>query len=356
MKLFESFRLGNLTLKNRLVMAPMTRSRAPGNLPNELMAEYYAQRSGAGLIITEGTSPSLNGLGYARIPGLFNSAQIEGWKKTTTAVHAKDSRIFVQLMHTGRASHPANMPAGAKIVAPSAIALTGQIWTDSQGMQPYPVPSAMTKEEIQTAIREYAHSAECAIQAGFDGVELHSANGYLMNQFLHPFANQRTDEYGGSDEKRMRFVLEVARETVKRIGGNRVGIRISPNGQFNDLGPYPGAEKFYGTLAQELAKIGLVYIHVVDHQAMGAPEVGVSVKKAIREGFRGTYILSGGYTAERAERDLAQGLGELVAFGRPFIPNPDLDVKLKKNLPLRAPNFDTFYTPGPAGYTDYPTG
>lgn len=356
MKLFESVRLGNITLKNRLAMAPMTRSRAPGHVPNELMAEYYEQRSGAGLIITEGTSPSMNGLGYARIPGLFNSAHVEGWKKTTSAVHAKDSRIFIQLMHTGRASHPANMPAGSKILAPSAIGLSGQIWTDEHGMQPYPVPSAMTTEEIQTAVREYGESAEFAIQAGFDGIELHSANGYLLNQFLHPNANTRTDQYGGSAENRMRFVLEVARETAKRIGGHRVGIRLSPNGQFNDLAPYPGAEKFYGDLASELSKIGLVYIHVVDHSAMGSPEVGASVKKAIRDHFRGVYILSGGYTAETAERDLAHGLGEIVAFGRPFIPNPDLDVKLKKNLPLRAPNFDTFYTPGPAGYTDYPTG
>ncbi len=353
MKLFETANLGKLKLKNRVVMSPMTRSRAIGNIPNDVMALFYSQRVGAGLLITEGTSPSPNGLGYARIPGLFNNAQVEGWKKVTQAVHGKEGKIFLQIMHTGRASHPLNMAADAKVLAPSAARLSGQMWTDSKGLQDYPVPSEMTVAEIQAAVEEYAKCAELAIQAGFDGVELHGANGYLLEQFLNPAVNKRTDGYGGASEGRMRFALEVAAAAVKKIGAERVGIRVSPYGVFNDTGSFDGIDAFYAELSKKLSALGLLYIHVVDHSGMGAPPVSPEVKRLIRENFKGAYILSGSYDAERAERDLQDGKGDLVAFGRPFIANPDLVDKLKNKTPLKQPDQTKFYTAGPEGYTDY---
>lgn len=353
MKLFEPATLGKLKLKNRVVMAPMTRSRAIGNVPNDIMAEFYRQRAGAGLLITEGTSPSPNGLGYARIPGLFNATQAEGWKKVTQAVHGGGGKIFLQIMHTGRASHPFNLPAGAKVLAPSAVRLSGQMWTDSKQLQDYPVPQEMTVADIQNAVAEYANAAELAVQAGFDGIELHGANGYLIEQFLNPAANKRTDAYGGSAEGRMRFALEVAEAVVKKIGGDRVGIRVSPYGVFNDTGPFDGIDAFYAELARKLSALGLLYIHIVDHSAMGAPPVSPEVKRLIRENFKGICILSGGYDADRAESDLAAGKADLVAFGRPFIANPDLVEKLRGKLPLNQPDQSKFYTVGPEGYTDY---
>lgn len=353
MKLFEPLRLGRIELRNRIVMAPMTRSRAIGNVPNDLMARYYGQRADAGLLITEGTSPSPNGLGYPRIPGLFDEAQVRGWRLVTKAVHEKSGRIFLQIMHTGRVSHPANMPAGARILAPSAVRLSGQMWTDAHGLQDYPVPQEMTEAEIRAAVKEYARAAELAIQAGFDGVELHSANGYLLEQFLNPAANRRTDGYGGTAEGRMRFVLEVAKAVADKIGGDRAGIRISPYGVFNDMGSFEGIDSFYELLSRKLSALGLVYIHVVDHTGMGAPPVSPEVKSLVRQSFKGAYVLSGSYDADRAERDLAAGKGDLVAFGRPFIANPGLVEMLRRKAPLRQPDASKFYTPGPEGYTDY---
>jgi N-ethylmaleimide reductase len=351
--LFTPATLGKLPLKNRVVMAPMTRSRATGNLPNELMAKYYAQRADAGLIITEGVSPSPNGLGYARIPGLFSPAQIAGWKLTTDAVHGKGGKIFVQLMHTGRVSHPANMPAGSKILAPSALALGGEMWTDGSGMQPHPAPAAMNEDEIASTIAEYAHAAKNAIEAGFDGVELHGANGYLIDQFLNSATNQRTDQWGGSVENRIRFAVEVARATVAAIGADRVGMRVSPYGVFNGTAPDAKMDVLYLKLVDALNELGLVYIHIVDHSAMGAPEVSPELKAKIRASFKGKYILSGGYDAARASADLDAQKGDLVAFGRPFISNPDLVGKLQSGAALTPPDAATFYTPGEKGYTDY---
>ncbi|WP_413294977.1 alkene reductase [Bdellovibrio sp. HCB185ZH] len=351
--LFEPIQLGRIKLQNRLVMAPMTRSRAIGNLANDMMVKYYADRASAGLIISEGISPSPNGLGYARIPGLFNQEQAASWKKVTDAVHAKGGHIFAQLMHTGRASHPDNLPPGAKIVAPSAIALSGKIWTDTKQEQPYTTPNEMTIEEVKSTIQEYIKSAELAIQAGFDGVELHGANGYLIEQFLNPKSNKRTDMYGGSDENRMRFVLEIANGTVEKIGGDRLGIRVSPYGVFNDTGAFEGIENFYSTLAQKFSDLGMVYIHVVDHSAMGAPPVNPEIKKLIQQSFKGLYITSGGYDEKRAEQDLLDKKGDLVAIGRPFISNPDLVAKLKEGKPLTPYDHTTFYTPGEKGYNDY---
>jgi N-ethylmaleimide reductase len=351
--LFTTTTLGTLQLKNRVVMAPMTRSRATGNVPNELMAKYYGMRADAGLIVTEGTSPSANGLGYARIPGLFSDEQMQGWKLTTDAVHANGGKIFVQLMHTGRVSHPANMAAGTRIVAPSALALTGDMWTDSSGMQPYPVPEEMSEADISAAIAEYANASRLAIEAGFDGVELHGANGYLIDQFFNTATNQRTDRWGGSIENRIRFAVEVAKASVAAIGAERIGMRISPYGAFNGAAPDAGMDAMYLRLVEELNKLGLVYIHIVDHSAMGAPEVSPVLKANIRSAFKGRYILSGGYDAARANADLDANRGDLVAFGRPFISNPDLVQKLLSGAALTVPDFDTFYTPGEKGYTDY---
>ena len=351
--LFTPTQLGSLPLKNRIVMAPLTRSRAIGNLPNELMAQYYRLRAEAGLIITEGTSPSPNGLGYARIPGLFNEEQVQGWRRVTDGVHQAGGRIFVQLMHTGRVSHPANMPAGASVLAPSPIAVPGEMWTDSEGMQPHPVPLEMSEADIAHSIAEYAASAKLAIAAGFDGVELHAANGYLIDQFLNTASNQRHDRWGGSVENRIRFAVEVARATVAAIGAERVGMRISPYGVFNAQVPDAEMDTLYLRLIDELNTLGLHYIHVVDHSAMGAPEVSSALKAELRAAFDGQYILSGGYDVARADADLDAQRGDLVAFGRPFISNPDLVAKLKSGQELVAPDFATYYTPGEKGYTDY---
>ncbi len=352
-KLLSTFNLGPIPLKNRVVMAPMTRSRAYQGVPTALMATYYGQRTEAGLMITEGTAPSANGLGYARIPGCFNKDQIHGWQAVTNAVHKEGSRIFLQMMHCGRVSHPANMLPGAKILAPSAIGLKGTMYTDSLQNQPYPLPKAMTEADVIDTIQEYADSASMAVQAGFDGVELHAANGYLVEQFINPSANQRQDRWGGSIENRCRFALEVCSKVASAVGKAKVGIRISPYGVFNDMAPYPDIDATYGYLVKEINKLGLAYIHIVDHSSMGSPAVPLSIKQMIRSDFKGALILSGGYHAERAEADLSLGLGDLVSFGRPFISNPKLVSKFKTKSPLKDPDFATFYTPGPSGYTDY---
>ena len=351
--LFTPATLGKLQLKNRVVMSPMTRSRATGNVPNELMKKYYADRANAGLIITEGTSPSANGLGYARIPGMFSDEQVKGWKQVTDAVHAKGGKIFIQLMHTGRVSHPANLASNARIHAPSALAAPGEMWTDSNGMQPHPVPAEMSEADIALTIAEYANASKRAIEAGFDGVELHGANGYMIEQFLNTATNQRTDKWGGSVENRIRFAVEVAKATVTAIGADRVGMRISPYGVFNGTATDPKTDALYLRLVEELNNLGLAYIHVVDHSSMGAPEVSAELKAKIRANFKGKYILSGGYDAARANADLDAQKGDLVAFGRPFISNPDLVQKLQNGTALTAPDPGSFYTPGEKGYTDY---
>jgi N-ethylmaleimide reductase len=354
-KLLTSYKLGKAELKNRVVMSPMTRSRAIGNVPNELIAEYYKQRSGAGLIITEGTSPSPNGLGYSRIPGIFSKDQVEGWKKVTTAVHGNGGKIFVQLMHTGRISHELNLPAGAKVLAPSAVKPAGQMWTDQKQMLDFPVPSEMTSNDIAVTKKEFVDAAKNAIEAGFDGVELHGANGYLLEQFLSPVSNVRKDNYGGSIENRCKFVLEVTEAVAEAIGKEKTGIRLSPYGVASDMPHYPEIDATYKYLAEHLYKIGIVYIHLVDHSAMGAPPVSPDLKKLIRNTFKNTLILSGGYDLEKAENDLKENKGELVAFGRPFLNNPDLVDRFKNGWPLSQElDFNLFYTPGEKGYTDYP--
>ena len=352
--LYSQTSLGPLTLQNHLVMGPLTRSRAAGNIPNELMMEYYAQRGSAGLIITEGTSPSPNGLGYPRIPGIFSPPQVEGWKRITDAVHAKGAKMFVQLMHCGRIAHPLNLPAGTRVLAPSAVMASGEMFTDDEGWKPHPVPQAMTGEDITATIAEYAQAAGNAVTAGFDGIELHSANGYLLEQFIRPNTNQRTDGYGGPIENRARFVLEVVEAVIGAIGKDKVGIRLSPFGVFNDMPSYDAMETDYAYLAQQLDASGLVYIHLVDHSSMGAPSVPDAIKETFRTVFKRTLILSGGYDAKRAESDLATGKCDLIAVGRPFLANPDLVDRWKTGAAVNEPDMDTFYTPGPKGYTDYP--
>jgi N-ethylmaleimide reductase len=354
-KLMSPYRLGDIELKNRIVMAPMTRSRAIGNVPNQLMAEYYEQRAAAGLIITEGTSPSPNGLGYSRIPGIFSKTQVEGWKKVTDAVHSKKGKIFVQLMHTGRISHHANMPEGAVIIAPSAVKPAGQMWTDALGLQDFPIPNEMDIEKIKHTKKEYLTAADNAINAGFDGIEIHGANGYLIEQFLSPVSNIRKDIYGGNIENRCRFLLEIIDDAIDVIGKDKVGIRLSPYGVASDMPHYAEIDDTYFYLAEKLNNRGILYIHLVDHSAMGAPQVPPQIKKSIRSIFQHTLIFSGGYTMERAEIDLESGLADLIAFGRPFINNPDLIGRFTNNWQLsKELDMNTFYSPGEKGYTDYP--
>ncbi len=354
MKLFSSYNLGKIELKNRVVMAPMTRARATNNIPNDLMIKYYQQRANAGLIITEGVAPSANGLGYTRIPGVYSKEQVEGWKKVTKAVHDKGGTIFIQLMHTGRASHPDNMEEGTQILAPSAVALSGEMYTDKKGPQSYPVPKEMTLEDINQTQNEYVLAAKNAIEAGFDGVELHGANGYLIDQFINTASNKRTDEYGGSYKNRARFAIEVAQKVAEEIGSYRTAIRFSPYGVFNDAEIFDDVEETYEFLAGEMKKLELAYIHIVDHSSMGAPEVTQSVKDKIRNAFGGTIIASGGLDKEKAEAILNEGKGNLVAFGRPYLANPDLVYRLQNDIEFNQPDFSTFYTPGEKGYTDYP--
>jgi N-ethylmaleimide reductase len=353
--LLNAFKAGSLDLKNRIVMSPMTRCRAIGNIPNELHAEYYKQRSTAGLIITEGVAPSPNGLGYARIPGIFNKQQVEGWKKVTSAVQGNGGKIVVQLMHTGRISHPLNMPEGSQVLAPSAVKAAGQMWTDSQMMQDFPTPKAMTAEDLKLTKAEFVTAAKNAIEAGFDGVELHGANGYLLEQFLSPVSNIRTDEYGGSIENRCRFVLEVVAALVAAIGKDKTAIRLSPYGVASDMPHYPEIDATYYYLSEQLNSLGISYIHIVDHSAMGAPAVPLEMKKQIRHNFGNTLILAGGYNKETAEADIESRRGDLVAFGRPFINNPDLVDRFKNSWQLSEDlKMDLFYSADEKGYTDYP--
>lgn len=354
--LFSPLSAPSLQLRNRIVMAPMTRSRAvENNTPNDLMAEYYGQRASAGLIVTEGTSPSPNGLGYARIPGLFTEAHVQGWKQVTDAVHAKGGKIFVQLMHTGRVTHVANLPAGAEVLGPTAEACPGEMFTDTLGMQTHSAPRAMTDHDIIHAVAEYARSALMAIEAGFDGVELHAANGYLIEQFLNANVNHRTDGYGGSIEGRNRFALEVVRAMVAAIGADKVGIRLSPYGVFNGMGAYPEVEAQYLALTEALTQLGILYMHLLDHSALGAPPVPTEFKFRLRVAFHGVFILAGGFDQASAESALHAGHANLIAFARPFIANPDLVERMQAKAALNPLDMTTFYTPGPQGYTDYPS-
>jgi N-ethylmaleimide reductase len=353
--LFETATLGPLTLANRLVMNPMTRCRANGvGIPGAMVAEYYGQRASAGLIITEGIAPTPSGKGYARIPGLWNEKQVEGWKPVTAAVHAKGGKIIAQLMHCGRMAHPANMPNGATIVAPSALAAPGQMFTDSLGLQDHPVPHAMNEDEILQAITTFTKASVNAIAAGFDGVELHGANGYLIEQFISPTSNHRKDAWGGTVAKRLHFALEVAKSVATAIGADKVGMRISPFGMAGGMEAYPEIQEAYLLLAEGLESLGLAYIHMADHSALGGPAIPAAFREALRKAWTRTLIIGGSFDQAKAEAAISSGACDLAGFGRAFLANPDLVARFTEGKPLNTVDANTFYTPGNKGYTDYP--
>ena len=358
--LFRSFRLGPLTLPNRVVMAPLTRARAaqPGDVPTAMNARYYAQRAGTGLIISEATQVSPQGKGYAFTPGIHSEEQVEGWRRVTSAVHEAGGRIHLQLWHVGRISRPELQPGGERPVAPSAIRPEGAktfISSDS-GMVDVLEPRALEADEIPGVVEQFRNGAENARRAGFDGVEIHAANGYLLDQFLRSGSNRRTDAYGGSVENRMRFPLMVVEAVTEVWGPGRTGIRVSPTGSFNDMRDDDPVAT-YGAFARQLQEAGIAYIEVVEdsfqgNHAAGRPE---SVIEAIREGFRGAYIANGAYTADEARGRIEAGLADLVSFGRPAIANPDLAERFRLGAPLNDWDADTFYGGDERGYTDYPT-
>lgn len=350
--LFHPYALGPLMLKNRLVMAPMTRTRATERIPTPLMAEYYAQRASAGLIVTEATQVVESGAGGMRTPGLHTPAQVEGWKQVTAAVHAAGGKIFVQLWHAGRAHHPSWTPLDAQPVAPSPIAIQGQTYTP-QGLQPHVTPRALEELELLEVVEQFVHSARLAIEAGFDGVELHGANGYLLDQFLRDGSNERTDAYGGSIENRARLLLEVTDAVIAAIGRERVGVRVSPTGSYQDMSDSDPVATFT-YVARELSKRQVAYLHVSEPIAGQGVAPGPRVTPSLRAAFQGTLILSGGYDGESAGAALEQREGDLVAFGVPFLANPDLPQRLATGAPLNAPDVQTFYSPDAKGYTDYP--
>ncbi|WXB11843.1 alkene reductase [Pendulispora albinea] len=346
----------------------MTRSRADAEgRESELTATYFAQRASAGLIVVGSVAPSPNGKGYPRTPGLWSAEQVESWKATTKAVHAAGGHIFAQLMHSGRVAHPANMTAGARIVAPSALGLGGQtsfgsaqMWTDSGGMQPFPVPEQLDEAGIEQAKNEFVSAAKNAIEAGFDGVEIHAANGYLLEQFLSPVTNHRRDGYGGSIDRRLRFVVEVAEAVAEAIDSDRVGIRISPYAEINRMQEYPEIDETYLALSKRLVSLRLVYLHVADQFGVssGGPgrHAGLdALKPKLREAWgTRTFFIGGNFNKESAARAVKEGLVDLVGFGKAFLANPDLVRRFREGLPLNAPDETTFFTPGPKGYTDYP--
>jgi N-ethylmaleimide reductase len=351
--LFTPFQLGPYELRNRLVMAPMTRSRAgEGNVPSELAAEYYAQRATAGLIVTEGTQVSPQGIGYTHTPGMHTAEQVAGWRKITDAVHAEGGRIFAQLWHVGRVSHP-SFHGGELPVAPTALGFEGQVLT-YLGMRPYVTPRALETDEIAGVVAQFAASAERAYEAGFDGVELHGANGYLIDQFLRDGSNHRTDPYGGSIQNRVRFLTEVTRAVVDVWGGDRVGVRLSPRNPSNGMSDSDPVATF-SYAAYALNGLGLAYLHVLEPIAGPMAQPGERVTPALRAVFRGPLIANGGFDAETGHAAIARGETDLVAYGVPFLANPDLPRRYREGAPLNAPERATFYGGGAEGYVDYPT-
>lgn len=353
--LFQPFTLHDLTLANRIVLAPMTRSRAgTARLPNQLMAEYYAQRSMAGLLITEATTISEEANGWNESPGIYTDEMTEGWKHTTNAVHEKGGVIFLQLWHMGRASH-SSFHNGKPAVAPSAIKINEEYIHTPTGKQPHEVPRALETSEIPRVVGDYRRAAEQAMLAGFDGVEIHGANGYLIDAFLQSKTNHRTDQYGGSVENRSRFLKEVVKAVTSVVPANRVGVRLSPNGVFNDMGS-PDYREQFTFVASELNRFGLAYLHVMDGLGFGFHNLGEPMTLAeFRKVFHGPLIGNCGYTQEIAEKAIANGHADLIAFGRPFISNPDLVERFRNGWPLaaEAPMSDWYSPTGEKGYTDY---
>ena len=357
--LFRPLELGPLHLTNRLVMAPLTRSRSsqPGNVPNELMARYYAQRASAGLIVSEATQISPQGQGYSFTPGIHSEAQVDGWRRVTDAVHAAGGRMVLQLWHVGRMSH-ASFHADGLPVAPSALSPDAKVWVmgeDGVGrMLDAPVPRAMTLQDIQTTIGDYRRAAANAMRAGFDGVEIHGANGYLIDQFLRTSSNHRTDAYGGGMAQRTRFAAEVAAAVASEAGAERTGMRLAPYITQRNM-DCPEIVPTILHLAKQLDEIGLAYIHLAEADWDDARQVPEAFRRELRRAFQGRVIVAGKYDAPRAEAILQAGLADLVAFGRPFIANPDLPARLAAKLPLAEIDPTTLFGGGARGYTDYAT-
>lgn len=353
-RLFEPCVCGALTLPNRVVMAPMTRNRAgAGNVPQPLNTVYYAQRASAGLIVTEASQVSPQGVGYPDTPGIHSTAQVEGWRHVTDAVHAAGGRIFLQLWHVGRISHPSLQPDGGLPVAPSAIAPVGEVMT-YHGLQPFVTPRALETGEIPGIVEQFRLGAEHARRAGFDGVEVHGANGYLLDQFLRDGTNRRTDRYGDSVENRTRLLVEVVEAVCGAWEPGRVGVRLSPLNTFNSMSD-TNPEVTFRHAAGALSAFGLAYLHVVE-ASIGPAGVAPQAfdYRGLQQAFGGVYMANGGYTRQRAETVLAEGRADLVSFGALFLANPDLPERLRRGGPLNAPDPSTFYGGGAAGYTDYP--
>ena len=357
--LFSPLKIGDLTLSNRIIMAPLTRNRAHGDglVQTALNATYYAQRAGAGLIVTEASQVLQQGQGYPLTPGIYTDAQVEGWRPVVDAVHAKGGRIFLQLWHVGRISHPAFQPNGALPVSSSAIAPQGLTSFTPTGPQPIPTPRALELREIPGIIDAFRRGAINAKRAGFDGVEIHGANGYLLDQFLRDGTNQRTDRYGGSVENRARFGLEIARAVIDVWGPQRVGYRISPSSTFNDMRD-SNPRYTFGYLATELSKLGIGYLHTIEPTEADLRH-GLDAEHAVpasylRKLFDGVLITNGGFTPERAQEYLGAGHADAVAFGVPFLANPDLPERIRRGAPLNVPDPSTFYGGTEKGYTDYP--
>ena len=346
--LFSSGQIGQFETPNRIVMAPMTRSRASfDGVPSEIAVEYYAQRASAGLIISEGTAPSAIGSGYARTPSIYSPAQIDAWKQITKAVHAKGGHIFLQVMHVGRIAHSANRVTSEPPVAPSAIRAAGKMWSDSQGLQDNDMPRALETAEISGVISELGQAASNAMEAGFDGVELHAASGYLPMQFLSTGSNRRTDGYGGSVKNRIRFVMEGLDAMVSATGSpSKVGIKISPAMPFNDIQDDDPVET-YSTLTKAVASLELAYLHVMKSAPLP------NILDLLRPLYKGTLLAGGGFRLDTGNATLADGLADFIVYGQLYLANPDLPERFFKGAPLTAADPSTFYTPGPKGYTDY---
>ena len=352
--LLSPIELGSISLKNRVIMAPLTRNRAgEGLAPTDMNVEYYRQRASAGLIITEATLISAQGIGYPNTPGIYSKAQIEGWKKVTKAVHAEGGKIVLQIWHCGRVSHSSMLPGGMKPQAPSAIKPAGEVYT-YEGMKPYETPQEMTKDEIKQTIDDFRTAAYNALTAGFDGVEVHSANGYLLDQFLRDGSNQRTDEYGGSIENRARLTLEVVDEVCKIWGSDRVGIRLSPLQPFNDMKDSQ-PEKTFEYIIKALNKFNLAYLHITE---MGAENPGAAGPEfdlgLCREWYQGTYMTNSEYNFDTANVAIQSGEADCISFGKLFIANPDLVERFSTRAPLNTPDSDSFYGGDEHGYIDYP--
>lgn len=353
--LFSALKVGRSTLPSRIVMAPMTRNRAgAGGVPTALAATYYGQRASAGLIITEASQISPQAVGYLNTPGIHSSEQVEGWRRVTSAVHARAGRIFLQLWHVGRISHPLLQPGGALPVAPSAIKPEGFVHTGA-GQVPFVAPRSLAAGEIPGIVRQYADAARRAQAAGFDGVEVHGANGYLADQFLRDGTNHRRDAYGGSIGKRARFLLEVTEAVAQVWGADRVGVRLSPTSSFNDMSDSDPVRHF-GHAARALSGFGLAYLHVASVPgALEPASLDGAVVRELRRGFRGHLMINGGFDRQAGNAAVAEGLADLVSFGLLFVANPDLPERFAEGAPLNAPDASTLYVGGARGYTDYPT-